>query len=146
MESGCADLGVALSDRRAVKVLKLVAASATLSGRTAANVSDLWVLRYVWDRAEQIGPLQTLVAGLLENAAGDSPHPRAASPEVADGEAILAELDAADVALKSGPKLVELARLRERVQVLADRAAWVTDSAARAALTARAAAILGRLG
>src|SRR4051794_11604433 len=48
------DLGVAFSDRRAVKVLKLVAASAVLCGRSAANPSDLWVLRYVWDRAEQI--------------------------------------------------------------------------------------------
>ena len=46
------DLGVGLSDRRAVKVLKLVAASAVLSGRDAANPSDLWVLRYVWDRVE----------------------------------------------------------------------------------------------
>src|SRR5262249_54404399 len=44
------DLGVALSDRRAVKVLKLVAASALLCGRTAAAPSDLWVLRHVWDR------------------------------------------------------------------------------------------------
>src|SRR5271165_1903456 len=35
------DLGVALSDRRAVKILKLVAASAVLCGRKAAEVSDL---------------------------------------------------------------------------------------------------------
>src|SRR5207253_208791 len=44
------DLGIAFSDRRAVKVLKLVAASALLCGRTAPAASDLWVLRYVWDR------------------------------------------------------------------------------------------------
>ena len=140
------DLGVGLSDRRAVKVLKLVAASATLSGRTSANGSDLWVLRYVWDRAEQIGPLQTLVAGLLDGAEGESPHPRAASPEAADGEAIAAELDSADGILQSRPKLVELARLRERVQVLADRAAWVADTAARDTLVSRAAGLLARLG
>src|SRR5262249_13982489 len=41
------DLGVAFSDRRAVKVLKLLAASALLCGRTACSPSDLWVLRYV---------------------------------------------------------------------------------------------------
>ena len=50
------DLGVALTDRRAVKVLKLVAASAVLCGRSDAQVSDFWVLRYVWDREEQVAP------------------------------------------------------------------------------------------
>ena len=60
------DLGVALTDRRAVKVLKLVAASTVLCGRTAASVSDFWVFRYVWDREEQIAPLTALVAGVIE--------------------------------------------------------------------------------
>src|SRR5262245_37942094 len=46
------DLGISLSDRRAVKVMKLVAASALLCGRLTAEASDLWVLRYMWDRAE----------------------------------------------------------------------------------------------
>ncbi len=69
------DLGVALSDRRAVKVLKLVAAAATLCDRTVADATDLWVRRHVGDRAEQVGPLQTLVAGLLDGATGPAPHP-----------------------------------------------------------------------
>src|SRR5262249_9348440 len=60
------DLGVAFSDRRAVKVMKLLAASALLCGRDRAVPSDLWVLRYVWDREEQIGPLAALVNGILE--------------------------------------------------------------------------------
>ena len=34
--------------------MKLLAASALLCGRRIANASDLWVLRYVWDREEQI--------------------------------------------------------------------------------------------
>src|SRR5262249_25096332 len=55
------DLGVPFSDRRAVKVLKLAAASALLCGRTSAQPTDLWVLRYVWDREEQIEPLAALI-------------------------------------------------------------------------------------
>ena len=55
------DLGVAFSDRRAVKAMKLVAASAVLCGRPSATAADLWPLRYVWDREEQIGPLGALV-------------------------------------------------------------------------------------
>ena len=34
-----------------------MAASAILCGRLVAQTTDLWVLRYVWDRAEQIEPL-----------------------------------------------------------------------------------------
>jgi MoxR-like ATPase len=141
------DLGVALTDRRAVKVLKLVAASAVMCGRTAANPSDLWVLRYVWDRAEQIGPLGALVAGVIERAEGVStPHPRAARPEAVDPEELARELAAAERALAERPKLVDLARLRERVQGVADRAAWVAEGPGRAHLLALAGALLEKLG
>src|SRR5262245_56302911 len=50
------DLGIAFSDRRAVKAMKLLAASALLCERNKATPADLWVLRYVWDREEQIVP------------------------------------------------------------------------------------------
>lgn len=141
------DLGVALSDRRAVKVLKLVAASAVMCGRDAANVSDLWVLRYVWDRVEQIGPLGSLVSGILDTApAADAPHPRAARPEQVDAEELARELEEAEKELCGGLKLVEAARLRERVQAVTDRAAWVGDTAGREHLLTRAGAILEKLG
>ena len=81
------DLGVAISDRRAIKVLKLVADSAVLCGQGAANPIDLWVLRYVWDREEQIAPLTSLVAGVLDPQADEpAPHPSAAPPGLVDGE------------------------------------------------------------
>ena len=44
--------GIPISDRRAVKLQRPVAASAILCGRTAAAVSDLWVLRHTWDSIE----------------------------------------------------------------------------------------------
>jgi MoxR-like ATPase len=141
------DLGVALSDRRAVKVLKLVAASAVMCGRAAANVSDLWVLRYVWDRVEQIGPLGSLVAGILEAApTAESPHPRAAAPEQVDAEELARELERAEAEMAGGLRLVEAARVRERVQAVTDRAAWVSDTAGRDHLLTRAAQLLERLG
>jgi len=140
------DLGVALSDRRAVKVLKLVAASAVICGRDAADTSDLWVLRYVWDRAEQIGPLTSLVSGLLEHVRGDAPHPRAARPERVDSEVLARELEQAELELAPGLKLAELARLRERVQAVSDRAAWVGDAAGRDHLLAKAGSLLEKLG
>src|SRR5690348_692226 len=45
--------GIPVSDRRAVKLQRVVAASALLSGRTEARLSDLWVVRHIWDTEEQ---------------------------------------------------------------------------------------------
>jgi MoxR-like ATPase len=141
------DLGVALSDRRAVKVLKLVAASAILCGRSAAAITDLWVLRYVWDREEQIAPLISLIAGVLEpHASEPAAHPLAAVPERVDGEDLARQLDAAEAELHNGtPSLSALARLRERVADLADRAAWLPDDSARVHLLGRTGRLLERL-
>ncbi len=141
------DLGIALTDRRAVKVLKLVAASAVLCGRAKADASDLWVLRYIWDREEQIGPLAALVSGLLDAAPTEAAHPLAARPERADGEELARQLDDVESALGGGPlSLIELARLRERVAGISDRSAWVADATGREHLLARAGDLLERIG
>jgi MoxR-like ATPase len=142
------DLGVALSDRRAVKVLKLVAGSALLCGRSRAQVSDFWVFRYVWDREEQIAPLKALVAGVIEPHARESDtHPLAAVPDRVDGEEIASQIDAMSAEVR-GPSLglAALARLRERLTDLADRVAWLSDDAARRHLTDRIGEILKRVG
>ena len=140
------DLGVAMSDRRAVKGMKLIAASAVLCGRSAANASDFWVLRYVWDRAEQIGPLAALVAGLLETVKAEAPHPRAVRPEDVDAESLARELETAGKDVARGLKLAEIARLRERVQAVVDRSAWVADAGQRGHLLLRATGLLEKLG
>jgi MoxR-like ATPase len=142
------DLGVAFSDRRAVKVMKLLAASALLCGRERAAPSDLWVLRYVWDRQEQIEPLGALVNGVLESCA-DEPqrHALAAVQPEPDGEELARQLDAVAQELGRGKlALSAIARLRERVTDLADRAAWLTDDSCRAFLLDRTRKYLEQLG
>ena len=142
------DLGVAISDRRAVKMLKLLAASALLSGRDVANPSDLWVLRYVWDRVEQIDPLAALVNGVLDRHR-DEPqaHPLAAVPEAVDPEDLARQLESAEKEVDRGPTaLAALARLRDHVGAIADRAAWVGDEQPRKHLLERVARLLARVG
>ncbi len=143
------DLGVAISDRRAVKMLKLLAASALLSGREKANPSDLWVLRYVWDRAEQIDPLASLVNGVLrEHASEPSPHSLAAVPDRVDGEALARQFDELAAQFQGSSQtlsLTALARLREQLTRLSDRASWIPDAPARAHLLERASRLMEQL-
>jgi MoxR-like ATPase len=142
------DLGVDFSDRRCIKVMKLLAASALLCGRDRAAPSDLWVLRYMWDREEQIGPLGGMIDGVLAQQPADSEaHPRAAAQEHVDAEELAKQLDAAEKEIAEGNgRLTALARLRERVADLSDRAAWIGDESAREHLLGRAAGLLDRLG
>jgi MoxR-like ATPase len=142
------DLGVALTDRRAVKVLKLVAASAVLCGRTEAHISDFWVVRYLWDREEQAAPLAALVAGVIEPHAGEpAAHPLAASPERVDAEQLARRLEELAGEIQSRKLgVAAAARAREQLTDLADRAAWLADDPARKYLVDRAGDLLKWLG
>lgn len=140
------DLGIDFSDRRAVKVQKLLGASALLCGRTRAEPSDLWVLRYVWDREEQIGPLKALVNGILEETGGESPHPLSRAEDRVDPEELSRELDTVAGELDNGGQtLAGVARAKERLSGLADRCAWVPDATAREHLLSRTRELLARL-
>ena len=142
------DLGIAYSDRRAVKVLKLLAASALLCGRRQANASDFWVLRYVWDREEQIEPLAALINGVLEQHANEpARHPLAMVSHQVDGDELAKQLDAVEQQLdQKNLNLTALSRLKERVADLADQAAWITDSKGRTHLLERTRKCMDRLG
>ena len=133
------DLGVALSDRRAVKILKLIAASAVLCDRDCAAHSDLWVLRYVWDSEEQIAPLAALVNGMLERDTEQSArHPLATVHRPTDGEDLARELDEVEKQVESGGlSLAAIARLKERLAELGQRATWLPDPASQSHLLDR---------
>lgn len=142
------DLGVGLTDRRAVKVLKLVAASALLCGRDVARVSDFWVMRYLWDREEQAAPLAALIAGVIEpDSHSPATHPLAASPERASAEQLARRLDELAGEVQSRKLgVTAAARAREQLVDLADRAAWLPDDPARKYLVDRAGDLLKWLG
>jgi MoxR-like ATPase len=141
------DLGIGFTDRRAVKVLKLIAASALLCGRMSAIHSDLWVLRYVWDRVENIDGLGQLVNGTLEQQpATTDAHPLAAVPTEPDAEELARQLHRLETELDQATMTTaSIVRLRENVAELSDQAAWVRDQNSRQHLLSRAQQLLGRL-
>lgn len=60
--------GVGLSDRRIVKTQRLIAAAATLAGRTGATTADLWPLLYALPTIEAQIRGRELLHGLLERS------------------------------------------------------------------------------
>ncbi|MCA9025101.1 MAG: AAA family ATPase [Planctomycetaceae bacterium] len=133
--------GIDVSDRRAVKFQRLMAASAILCGRQTVQPSDLWVLRYTWETEEQQQVLTTLVQEAIErNLTGDEPsrHPRSHGNDAPDPEALARDLDRVAARL-SEENLSDADRsyLRDQLSVLAGRCAWVTAEQQRLFLQQR---------
>ncbi len=124
--------GIKVSDRRAVKLQRMVAASALLCGRRQAIASDLWVLRYIWDSEEQ----QEVIAALVNNAINSSggsdqagSHPRANGENAPNPELLAGELRRIAGRLTE-PDLTEIehAQHRDQLSLLASRCEWVSNA------------------
>ncbi|MBP85645.1 MAG: hypothetical protein CMJ64_02845 [Planctomycetaceae bacterium] len=108
--------GIPISDRRAVKLQRMLASNALLCGRDVAHPSDLWVLRYIWDREEQQEVLASIGQDAIERGETNlngAKHPRAAGHETPD-----AEVPARDIERISGRIASEDVPSTERASLL----------------------------
>lgn len=131
--------GIPVSDRRAVKLQRVIAASALLSGRQEARLSDLWVVRHIWDTEEQQEVLASLVDQVIsKEQAVPGDHARARSADGPDAESLARDVDVITGSLKNGalPE-VEKAYLRDRLGILEGRCQWVKDGTKREWLVKR---------
>jgi MoxR-like ATPase len=141
--------GISVSDRRAVRLQKVIAASAVLCGRLNAVASDLWVLRYIWDSEEQQTVLESIVQDAI-TAAGESAcndHPRSAGTDQADAEQLSRDLTRLSDRI-SQPDLSEADKvyLRDQLGLLAGRCQWVADEQQRVHLEGQVAALWPQFG
>lgn len=131
--------GIPVSDRRAVKLQRVIASSALLAGRYQARLSDLWVVRHIWDAEEQQEVLASLVDQAISRerpAEGD--HPRAHRTDGPDAESVARDLDSIEASLKNGALPgVEKAYLRDRLGILEGRCQWIKDGPKREWLAQR---------
>ncbi|MEO0414089.1 MAG: AAA family ATPase [Verrucomicrobiota bacterium] len=135
--------GVEVSDRRAVRLQRIVAASALVSGRMEARLSDLWIFRHIWDRQEQIGVIESLVAATLsrsEPEAGD--HPQAHAEQAPDPEVIMQQLtELAERASNDSSS----AALTDDLRAISNRMEWIPAGAARETLVEKRDALWQQL-
>jgi MoxR-like ATPase len=142
--------GLAVSDRRAVKLQRIIAASALLCGRLAAQISDLWVVRHIWDTEEQVEVLQALVNDALKrgDSAGErNSHPRARGDSGPDPESLARDLERMAQRLgEDGLADHERSFLGDQLGILAGRCPWVQDEQKRTFLQTRVDELWQRLG
>jgi MoxR-like ATPase len=122
--------GMVISDRRAVRLQRVIAASAIVSGRTAAIASDLWPIRMIWDTPAQIEMLHSHVQNVIEQfTPTTSPedakeHPLANPDRGPNPELLYRSIEALSHSESSSQRLDSLSLLAARVE-------WVQNDSAR---------------
>jgi len=125
--------GVQVSDRRAVKLQRLIAASALLCNRMKAITSDMWVMRYIWDNEEQ----QEVIAGIVNTVveadkAVAEQHPRASAHALPNADEIYKEV--VRMSEKWEDKelpMTERTVIKDRLRYLNGRCQWISNEVQR---------------
>ena len=138
--------GIPVSDRRAVRLQRVIAASALLCGRDVARLSDLWVVRHIWDTEEQREVLAGLVTQAIVPAeARPGDHHCARPSDGPDPEALARDLEALAQHVEESRTEPGLANLRDQLGLLEGRCQWVKDPAQRDWLNQQVAALWPKL-
>lgn len=85
--------GVSLSDRRAIKMLKLFAASALLDGRPTPNAGDFFILRHIWNNLDQSDILDGIVGPVVDAFYRDNPNERRVGAVEVGMQALVEEIN-----------------------------------------------------
>ena len=121
--------GIKVSDRRAVKIQNLIAASAVMCGRSEAILTDLWVLKYIWDTEEQIEILAGLIDRVIENENQEGTHPQAFFNKVPNAEELMKEVQLLTGKWDSGQLSFEEQNvIKDKLRYVQTRAGWIKNS------------------
>ena len=124
--------GIPVSDRRAVKLQRLLAASALLCQRTTVIPSDMWVLRYIWDTDEQREIIGGIVDAVVQADAAPNQHPRAAGPDAPDADAILREVQLLTAQWEApDTSLAARTAIKDQLRYLHGRSQWLPNDTQR---------------
>lgn len=121
--------GIKVSDRRAVKIQNLLAASALICNRDEAIVSDLWVLKHIWDTEEQIEILAGIVDAVIEKDPSPKAHPQAHYNRMPNAEELMKEVEFLKAKWSAeNLSFEEKNVLKDKLRYVQNRSNWVKKS------------------
>lgn len=100
--------GITVSDRRAVKLLKLFATSAVFDGRKTVTDGDFFILRHIWNNLDQAELLEEIVGPVTDAYYRENPGERRLTGPQASLEDLLDELVLIRDVLKGGGQLSDI--------------------------------------
>jgi MoxR-like ATPase len=121
--------GIKVSDRRAVKIQNLLAASAWMCNRQQAILSDFWVLKYIWDTEEQIEILTGIVDNVIEKDNNALAHPQARYNKAPNAEELLKEVELLQHKWNGeGLSFEEQNVIKDKLRYVQTRANWIKNN------------------
>ncbi|WP_144283590.1 AAA family ATPase [Chryseobacterium echinoideorum] len=120
--------GIAISDRRAVKLQNLIAASALICGRNEAIISDLWVLKHIWDTEEQIEILEGIINRTIEKDDHPKSHPQALQNKTPNPEDVMKDVKIlVDKWNEGSLSFEEQNVIKDKLRYLQTRCDWIRN-------------------
>ncbi|MBS1665126.1 MAG: AAA family ATPase [Bacteroidetes bacterium] len=120
--------GIKVSDRRAVKLQNIIAASALVCGRSTAILSDLWVLKYIWDTEEQVEILTGIIDAIIEKDDKSPAHPQALYNKVPDPEEVMKEVHYLSSRWTGSPLSFEEQNvIKDKLRYVQTRCSWIKN-------------------
>jgi MoxR-like ATPase len=124
--------GLAVSDRRAVKLQRLIAASALICKRKKAIASDLWILRHIWDTEEQREIISNIVNAVVDlSAKEEASHPRASLSAIPNADEIFSEVEQLSQQWQEEISMAERSVIKDRLTHLNSRCDWIGNEEQR---------------
>lgn len=121
--------GIKVSDRRAVKIQNLIAASALMCNRTEAILSDLWVLKYIWDTEEQIEILAGIIDTVIGKENATDAHPQAMFNKTPNAEELIREVNLLVSKWESGSLSFEEQNVvKDKLRYVQTRCNWIKNN------------------
>jgi MoxR-like ATPase len=121
--------GIKVSDRRAVKIQNLLAASALICNRKEAILSDLWVLKYIWDTEEQIEILAGIIDTIIEKDTSTQAHPQATFNKTPNAEELVKEVNLLSGKWESGSLSFEEQNvIKDKLRYVQTRCNWIKNN------------------
>ncbi len=128
--------GINVSDRRAVKMQNLIAASAVICNRKEAILSDLWVVKYTWDTEEQIEIIAGIVDTIIQKDDSSEQHPQALYNNIPDPEALMKEINELSTKWNTGnPSFEEQNVIKDKLRYIQTRTGWIKNMEHKTHLT-----------
>jgi MoxR-like ATPase len=123
--------GIKISDRRAIKLLNLIASSALICGRKEANLSDLWVLKHIWDTEEQIEILESIIDKILTKENSEKPHLQSNINTIPDPEVLIKDIELLNEEMKKNPDLSSINIIKDKLRHIQTRNEWIQNELKR---------------